>query len=295
MCEPVCALLYLFLCSGCNPQVVASRLAFHPPNPPFYQLHPIEKEASSEEESAIKKLPPYSKEMRFKLAPGVSTMSLRDVKTYVLTSNQQTAIPIFCIRHFAPKYTILFSHGNATDIGAMHLVFIIMATRLQVNVVGYDYSGYGASNSFCSESAKNMDISPLKTTVTTEKQTYYDIMKVFEWCKESMLVNHPEHEVILYGQSVGSGPSCYLASKVKVAGLVLHSPIMSGLRVITNSKLLSCFDIYPNIDRIKTVKCPTFIIHGMDDKEVSCIHGQTLHQLGSTFSINSVCFIIYLI
>ena len=39
--------------------------------------------------------------------------------------------------------------------------------------------------------------------------------------------------VILYGQSVGSGPTCYLASKRMCAGVVLHSPIMSGMRVLT--------------------------------------------------------------
>jgi hypothetical protein len=39
--------------------------------------------------------------------------------------------------------------------------------------------------------------------------------------------------VILYGQSVGSGPTCYLASKRVCAGVVLHSPIMSGMRVLT--------------------------------------------------------------
>jgi hypothetical protein len=39
--------------------------------------------------------------------------------------------------------------------------------------------------------------------------------------------------VILYGQSVGSGPTCYLAAKRVCAGVVLHSPIMSGMRVLT--------------------------------------------------------------
>jgi hypothetical protein len=37
---------------------------------------------------------------------------------------------------------------------------------------------------------------------------------------------------------------------------------MSGLRVITPSRLLACFDIFPNINRIKKVKCPVYIIHG---------------------------------
>ena len=37
-----------------------------------------------------------------------------------------------------------------------------------------------------------------------------------------------------YGRSIGSGPSCYIASHpcFKVAGLVLHSPIASGIRIL---------------------------------------------------------------
>ena len=38
---------------------------------------------------------------------------------------------------------------------------------------------------------------------------------------------------------------------------------MSGIRVLTASRLLSCWDIFPNIDRIRHVKCPVFVIHGM--------------------------------
>ena len=37
---------------------------------------------------------------------------------------------------------------------------------------------------------------------------------------------------------------------------------MSGLRVLTDSRLLCCFDIFPNIDRIKGINVPLFVIHG---------------------------------
>jgi hypothetical protein len=75
-----------------------------------------------------------------------------------------------------------------------------------------------------------------------------------------------------------SGPSTFLASTAKVAGLILHSPIMSGLRVMTKSRLLACWDIYPNINRIELVRSPVFIIHGQDDREVGCGHGIGLYE-----------------
>ena len=61
-----------------------------------------------------------------------------------------------------------------------------------------------------------------------------------------------------------------------MAGLCLHSPIMSGLRVITSSRLLACFDIFPNIKQIEKVRCPVFILHGQTDTEVHFNHGLLL-------------------
>jgi dienelactone hydrolase len=49
---------------------------------------------------------------------------------------------------------------------------------------------------------------------------------------------NPAEELILYGQSVGTGPSCYLAAHRPVRGLVLHSPMATGIRVISNSDSL---------------------------------------------------------
>ncbi len=98
---------------------------------------------------------------------------------------------------------------------------------------------------------------------------------VYEW----VVANVTQHEqnVILYGQSVGSGPSCYLASRrERVGGLILHSPFTSGMRVLTPSRALACLDIFPNIERITKVHCPVFIIHGKKDQEVAFEHGVAL-------------------
>eukprot|EP01034_Spumella_vulgaris_P022102 gene22102-28201_t len=146
----------------------------------------------------------------------------------------------------------------------MFVMYAMIALSLKVNVVGYDYTGYGAS-------MKN-NIRP------TEKQTYRDIETVYDWCVESKLVIDPAREIILYGQSVGSGPSTYLAARRPIAGLILHSPIMSGLRVIMKSRILCCCDIFPNIDRIRSVTAPVFVIHGKEDKEVRFEHGERLYN-----------------
>mmetsp|Transcript_19548 Transcript_19548/g.27109 ORF Transcript_19548/g.27109 Transcript_19548/m.27109 type:complete len:414 (-) Transcript_19548:118-1359(-) len=157
--------------------------------------------------------------------------------------------------------TIIISHGNATDCGAMHVLQAILVHSLSVNVVLYDYSGYGESSGF-----------PL------ENATYQDISVVYQYTLKHVANNDPT-QIVLYGQSVGSGPSTYLCTKEQnVGGLILHSPLMSGMRVLTPSRALACLDIYPNINRIKNVNCPTMVIHGRLDEEVSVSHGVAMHN-----------------
>ena len=43
--------------------------------------------------------------------------------------------------------------------------------------------------------------------------------------------NITPNQTILYGQSVGSAPTVHLAAMHKVAGVIIHSGFMSGLRV----------------------------------------------------------------
>lgn len=54
-----------------------------------------------------------------------------------------------------------------------------------------------------------------------------------------------EEDLILYGQSVGSGPTLHLAAQLqKLRGVVLHSAILSGIRVLYPVKVTFWFDIF---------------------------------------------------
>jgi len=57
-----------------------------------------------------------------------------------------TLLALVCLRHKDAKFTMIYSHGNATDVGAMFLVYTMLSLSLKINIVGYDYSGYGVSN-----------------------------------------------------------------------------------------------------------------------------------------------------
>lgn len=77
----------------------------------------------------------------------------------------------------------------------------------------------------------------------TESNTYADIDAAYKCLKEQYGVK--DDQLILYGQSVGSGPTLDLASRVPdLRGVVLHSPILSGMRVLYPVKRTYWFDIY---------------------------------------------------
>ncbi|GMJ13421.1 hypothetical protein like AT3G30380 [Hibiscus trionum] len=87
-------------------------------------------------------------------------------------------------------------------------------------------------------------------------------------------------DTILYGQSVGSGPTLELAIRLPhLRAVVLHSPILSGLRVVYQVKRTLWFDIYKNIDKIPLVNCPVLVIHGTEDDVVNFSHGKRLWEL----------------
>ena len=66
---------------------------------------------------------------------------------------------------------------------------------------------------------------------------------------------YEDRQIILYGQSIGTVPTIDLASSPigqNVAAVILHSPLLSGIRVIVpNAKKTSnCFDPFPSIDKV---------------------------------------------
>jgi pimeloyl-ACP methyl ester carboxylesterase len=158
------------------------------------------------------------------------------------------------------RYTIIFSHGNAEDI---YLVQTYLQSyflkKVSINAIVYEYTGYGEANG----------------KIPADSSLYDDIETVYLYLTENMSIS-PKN-IILYGRSIGSGPSCYLAEKHEVAGLILHSPLMSALRVVLNLRWTLPFDKFPNIDRVPNINCPIFIIHGRRDEIVPFYHAIELH------------------
>ncbi|XP_020870519.1 protein ABHD17B isoform X2 [Arabidopsis lyrata subsp. lyrata] len=223
---------------GCMFSHLAAKFAFFPPSPPTYHLTKTPDGKLSAVSSASSSSSTF---------PSAGDPSL-DVK--VVKTRRGNKVTAFYLRNPNARLTLLYSHGNAADLGQLFDLFVQLKVNLRVNLMGYDYSGYGAS-----------------TGKPSEYDTYADIEAVYECLQTDYGVG--QEDLILYGQSVGSGPTLHLASKLpRLRGVVLHSGILSGLRVLCH-----------NVNKIKKVKCPVLVIHGTEDDVVNWLHGNRLWKM----------------
>mmetsp|Transcript_19623 Transcript_19623/g.34393 ORF Transcript_19623/g.34393 Transcript_19623/m.34393 type:complete len:201 (+) Transcript_19623:220-822(+) len=128
---------------------------------------------------------------------------------------------------------------------------------LDVNIFAYDYTGYGMSSGKPSEQA-----------------LYADIEAAFKYLRD--IVGTPWNEIVVYGRSIGSGPSIHLATRTAVRAIVLQSPLLSIYRVAFSSSFTLPGDMFPNVDRIGRVKCPVYIVHGTKDEIIPSYHAEDL-------------------
>lgn len=198
-------------------------------------------------------------------------------------------IPAFFIRRRNATQTLLFSHGNAEDLGMMYGRMKDLAMVLGVNVMAYDYTGYGLSipgpahgSSNGGENGSGNENGEKTHEGPSENMIYRNIEAAFHYLVQVRKV--PPHQIILYGRSLGSGPSCYLAAKTalrgeSVGGLILHSPFLSVYKVVADLNGLDMGmvgDLFHNERRAKNVRCPTLIIHGKQDEVVPFWHAPRL-------------------
>ena len=160
------------------------------------------------------------------------------------------------------EVTILYSHANAEDLGNIYPWCKFLSKTLRVNVFAYDYTGYGLA-------ANQGDPS--------EEDCYADVDAAFSYVRDVLGV--PARNVVLYGRSLGSGPSCYLASRTAdeaarsdarrrsgvdaddgteeteaVGGVILHAPFSSIFRVVLETGCTLPGDRFPNVDFAPSIR-----------------------------------------
>jgi fermentation-respiration switch protein FrsA (DUF1100 family) len=155
----------------------------------------------------------------------------------------------------ASRGTILYSHGNAEDLG-------VVGTWLEVfreagfQVLAYDYPGYG-----------------LSPGVSTTESVNAAADACWSWLVEGQGI--APSSIFPYGRSLGGGPALELAIRRPVGGVITEATFLSAYRVMTKWQLLP-WDRFNNLAAVRELTVPLLVIHGTGDRIVPFSHGRAL-------------------
>ena len=158
--------------------------------------------------------------------------------------------------------TLLIFHGNAGHL-SNRIYKLNELNKLDVNILLVSWRGFSGNKG-----------SP------SEQNLYKDAEATIKWLNEQKIKND---QIILYGESLGSGVAIEMGKRNNFNSIILESPFTS---IENSAKIyypylpvrLLLKDRYDSISKIKTIKAPILIMHGMKDDVVPFSMGKELFE-----------------
>ena len=158
--------------------------------------------------------------------------------------------------------TLLFFHGNAGDL-SNRIYKLNELSKLDINILLISWRGVSGNNG-----------SP------TENNLYEDANAAIKWLNEKKVENK---QIILYGESLGSGVAIELGKKDNFNSIILESPFTS---IEESAKIyypylpvkLLLKDRYDSIKKINKINVPILIMHGRKDNIIPFSMGKELFE-----------------
>jgi hypothetical protein len=159
--------------------------------------------------------------------------------------------------------TVLFLHGNAGNISHRGESIAIFR-RLGLNVLIFDYRGYGRSQG-----------------TPTETGLYADAAAAWHYLVETRGV--VAGNIVIFGRSLGGAVAAQLASQVQAGALILESTLSSArdfARVVLPllSRLVVVRYDFDSAVRLAQVHCPVLVLHSPADEIMPYRLGEKLYQ-----------------
>ena len=161
--------------------------------------------------------------------------------------------------------TILFLHGNAGSLeNRIHKINHFK--DMNVNFLLVSWRGFSGNRG-----------------KPTEKGLYEDARSALRWLKTKG-VN--ENNIIIYGESLGTGVATEISQNKNFAGIILESPFTSMVDAGKDKYpylpvRLLLKDKYENDKKIKNIKSSVLIMHGKIDNIVPFHMGQKMYKLAN--------------
>jgi fermentation-respiration switch protein FrsA (DUF1100 family) len=162
------------------------------------------------------------------------------------------------------KKTVLLSHGNAGNLThRTDLISLLLQSGASVFI--YDYRGFGRSQGQASVDG-----------------CCDDATAAYDYLSKNLCV--PSDQIVLYGESIGTGFTAQLSARRPSAGIILQSAFQS-LPQIAREKLPymsiypTCFFAFNNLNTmsiLRKVHPPLLLIHGKKDEIIPYHNAQDL-------------------
>ncbi len=165
--------------------------------------------------------------------------------------------------HPEPRATLLFMHGNAGNI-SHRLDSLEIFHQLGLNVLIYDYRGYGRS-----------------TGDPSEAGVYIDTRRAWDYLVEEHGI--APDEVVLFGRSMGGAIAAQLSTVVEAGGLIVESSFTSVPDIGAEAypwlpvRWLARID-FPTLDYVSKSHAPVLVVHSPDDKIIPFSHGRQIYE-----------------
>ena len=158
--------------------------------------------------------------------------------------------------------TLIIFHGNAGDL-SNRIYKLNELSKLNINILLISWRGFSGNKG-----------SP------TEKNLYKDAEAAIKWLNKKDVNNN---QIILYGESLGTGVAVEMAKINDFNGIILESPFTS---IENSAKIYYPYlpvkyllkDRYDTISKINMVKSPIMIMHGEKDDVVPFSMGKILFE-----------------
>lgn len=162
--------------------------------------------------------------------------------------------------------TVIFCHGNSGNIGDREATIEIVL-NLGLNILIFDYRGYG-----------------LSTGRPSEQGLYTDVLTAYNYLLQEKGLTGSD--IIVWGRSLGGSVAAWLASEATVAALIVESSFSSvpelgkGLYPYLPVQYMVKYQFYTK-SYLQKRTCPLLIIHSPQDGLVAFSHGQHNYQLAA--------------
>ncbi|HUI12433.1 MAG TPA: alpha/beta hydrolase [Xanthobacteraceae bacterium] len=181
-----------------------------------------------------------------------------------LTASDGVQIRVWHVPPQAGKPVILYFHGNG---GALNYR-VERFRRLigaGIGLVALEYRGYGGLSG-----------SPSERGLIRDAEAAYAFAAA----------HYPAKEIVLWGESLGSGVAVALAAEKPVGRIILEAPFTSALAIGERRYWylpvrLLMEDQFRSDQRIKKVTAPLLILHGVHDRVVPFAMGERLFELAN--------------